>query len=81
VTEVLAGDGVYAEHNLDGLLRADSQSRANFLSQMVQNGIMTRNEARQKENLPKSEDEEANKLTVQVNMTTVDGLGDQDDIE
>ena len=34
----------YAEISLEGLLRGDSKARAAFYSQMVQNGIMTRDE-------------------------------------
>jgi len=63
---------VYAEHEVDGLLRTDSDGRANFYSKMVQNGVMTRAEARQKENLPYVEG--SDELTVQVNMTNLDDL-------
>lgn len=38
--------------NVEALLRPDSAARAAFFSQMTQNGLMTRNEARGKENLP-----------------------------
>lgn len=41
-----------AEFAVEGLLRADSQARATFYQLMVQNGLMTRNEVRRKENLP-----------------------------
>jgi len=39
--------------NMEGLLRGDSQARAEFLQKMVQNGIYTPNEARSYENKPK----------------------------
>ncbi|WP_235889946.1 phage portal protein [Brucella haematophila] len=39
--------------NMEGLLRGDSQARAEFLQKMVQNGIYTPNEARAYENKPK----------------------------
>lgn len=42
----------YAEFNVEGLLRADSAARATFYATMTQNGIMTRAEARKRENLP-----------------------------
>jgi len=58
---------VYAEHNVEGLLRADSEKRANFYSSAVQNGWMTRAEIRKKENLPPKDG--SDELTVQVNMT------------
>ena len=63
---------VLAEHNVEGLLRTDSAGRAAFLSQMVQNGLMTRNEGRKKENLAPMDG--ADELTVQVNMTSLEDL-------
>ena len=42
----------YAEFNIEGLLRADSASRASFYQTLVQNGILTRDEVRRLENLP-----------------------------
>jgi HK97 family phage portal protein len=64
--------GVYAKFNLDALLRGDAASRASFFSTMVQNGIMTRNEVRAKNDLDpiKGGDE----LTVQSNMLDLDKL-------
>lgn len=73
------GQGYYASFNLDELLRGDSQARASFLSQMTQNGIYTRNEGRAKENLPRSTDPNADKLTVQSNMTVLEKLGTMPD--
>ena len=64
----------YAEFSIEGLLRADSAGRAEFLSKMVNNGLMTRDEGRQKENLP-PKGGNADKLTVQTAMTTLDQLG------
>ncbi|WP_153887438.1 phage portal protein, partial [Acinetobacter baumannii] len=43
----------YVEFSIEGLLRADSNTRAEFYSKMVNNGIYTRDEVREKENLPK----------------------------
>jgi HK97 family phage portal protein len=65
--------GVYAEFSIEGLLRADSQARAQFYSTMVQNGLMTRNEVRKRENMPTVDGGDA--LTAQVNMAPIDGLG------
>ena len=62
----------FAEHKVEGLLRADSGARAAFYSQMAQNGIMSRNEIRKKENLPPVEG--GDELTVQVNLTPVQDL-------
>lgn len=63
---------IVSEFNVDGLLRADSGARATFLSTMVQNGIMTRNEARALENRSPMEGGDA--LTVQSNLVEVDQL-------
>lgn len=64
---------LYPEFSVEGLLRADSTARANFYSTMAQNGIMTRNEIRSKENLPAMEGGDV--LTVQVNLTPLADLG------
>lgn len=62
------------EHNVEGMLRTDSKARAEFYSSMAQNGLMTRNEIRKKENLPMVDG--ADSLTVQVNLTPLEGLGE-----
>lgn len=51
-TQFFADDPEYfVEFIVDGLLRADSESRGAYLNRMVLNGTMTRNEARAIENL------------------------------
>lgn len=57
---------LFAEFNLDALLRADSEKRAAFYSTMCQNGLYTRNEARARENLPPLEGGDI--LTVQSSL-------------
>lgn len=64
----------FAEFALEGLLRADSASRAAFYSVMVQNGIFTRDYCRAKENEPPMGGNAA-VLTVQSNMLPIDKLG------
>lgn len=65
----------FAEHNVDGLLRADSKTRAELYKILVENGIMDRNEVRRKENLkPRPE---AGQLTAQVNLAPLDKLGEK----
>lgn len=64
---------LYAEFNLEGLLRADSAGRAQLYSQMVQNGIYTRNEVRHKENLEPMPG--GDELTAQSNLLPLDKLG------
>ncbi len=63
---------VFAEHNVEGFLRGDSAARANFHSQALQNGWKTINEVRKVENLPRSDDPEADKLRVQLNIAPID---------
>lgn len=66
--------GVYAEFNLEGLMRADSAGRAALYASAAQNGWMTRNEIRALENLPPAEDG-GDELTVQSNLLPLDKLG------
>jgi HK97 family phage portal protein len=70
-------DNLYLRFNYEGLLRADSAGRAAFYSQGLQNGWISRNEVRAKENLNRSDDEGMDDYTVQVNMTTIGKLGEQ----
>lgn len=63
----------YVEFSVEGLLRADSAGRASYLSQMTQNGLMTRNEGRRLENM--SEKEGGDQLTVQSNLVPLELLG------
>ncbi|KAB2902140.1 MAG: phage portal protein [Burkholderiaceae bacterium] len=63
-----------SEWALEGLLRGDSAARAAFYSQMVQNGVMTRDDVRRLENLPLMGGN-ANVLTVQSNLLPIDALG------
>lgn len=69
----------FAEFSIEGLLRADSAARAAFYSTMTQNGVMTRNEARHKENLPPQPG--GDQLTVQSNLLPLDQLGRSDNTE
>lgn len=69
---------IYPEFSIEGLMRADSAARATLYSQMVQNGIYTRDECRMKENLPRMGGN-ASVLTVQTNLSPIDQLGRGDD--
>lgn len=71
---ISAGDRrlFYAEYNIDGLLRADSAARAALYSSFAQNGVMTRDEIRAKENLPPMAG--GDQLTVQSNLVPLDKL-------
>lgn len=61
------------EFNFDALLRGNAKDRAELHAKNVQNGIMTRNECRQLENLPPVEG--ADELTAQTNLVPVRMLG------
>lgn len=65
----------YAEFNVEGLLRADSKSRAEYYGMMVDRGLMTRDEVRVKENFPPMGGNAA-VLTVQSAMMPIDKLGE-----
>lgn len=62
-----------AEFALDALLRGSPTQRADLYSKNVQNGIMTRNECRQLENLPPVTG--ADSLTAQSNLLPLPMLG------
>jgi HK97 family phage portal protein len=64
----------FPEYNREALLEADSAAKAAFLSSMVQNGLMTRNEGRAKLNQSKVAGADA--LTVQSNLLPLDKLGE-----
>jgi HK97 family phage portal protein len=66
----------YVKFNVEGLLRGDSAARANLYSVFVQNGIMTRAEVRELEDLEPYEGKGADKLTAQVNLTTLEHIGE-----
>ena len=63
------------EFALDALLRGNPTQRAELYAKNVQNGIMTRNECRQLENLPQGAEVFANALTAQSNLLPLDMLG------
>lgn len=63
---------INVDHDVSGLIKMDSQSKAQFLATLVQNGLMTRNEARKILNLP--EVDGGNELTVQTNLSPLDLL-------
>lgn len=63
------------EFSLDALLRGSLKDRMAIYAQAVQNGISTRNECRQLENLPPSRAPNADALTVQTNLVPIDKLG------
>ena len=68
----------YAEFSIEGLLRGDAAARAALYSVMVNNGIWSRDEVREKENMP-ARGGNADVLTVQSAMVPLDLIGTQND--
>lgn len=64
----------YAEHLVESLLRADMAGRANYYTSLITAGVMARDEARRKENLP-SMGGNAAILTVNPGITPLDQIG------
>lgn len=64
----------YIEHNLDGLLRGDFKARMEGYSSAIQHGVMTPDEAREKEGRQKMEG--GDKLYMQGAMMPLDRLGE-----
>jgi HK97 family phage portal protein len=68
-------EGVRIEFNLEGLLRGDSKTRADFYASGLQNGWRTINEVREKENLPPVEGGDVPRMQMQnVPITEAGGL-------
>ena len=65
--------GDYCEFCVEGLLRGDSKSRAEYYASAIQNGWMTPNEARRKENMPDAPG--GDQLFIQSNLQPVDMAG------
>jgi HK97 family phage portal protein len=66
----------YAEFNSDALLIMDSKSRAELWSKYANNGFVSRNEVRRKENLPSSPDKGMDSFTVQTALIPIELLGE-----
>jgi len=54
--------GLYFKHIVEGLLRANSADRASYYKSMISTGVMTPNEAREKEDMNPSQDPLADEL-------------------
>jgi phage portal protein BeeE len=68
----------FPKFNVEGLLRADTQARAAFYTAMVNNGIFTRDQCREKEDMEPMGGNAA-VLTVQSAMVPLDAIGQADD--
>ena len=68
--------GLFVEFNVTGLLRADSQARAEFYNKIFQVGGISPNEIRAKENMNPDDSPAANQKYVMLNMVPLDMAGD-----
>lgn len=66
----------YFEFNLNGLLRGDAKTRAEYYNKLFQIGAMSQNEIRSKENL-NSVGPLGDKLYVPMNMAAIDEVSDE----
>jgi HK97 family phage portal protein len=64
----------FIRFNFEGLLRANSLERAQFYASMLQNGVFSRNEVREKENLNRVDEDGMDDRTVQSNMALIQFL-------
>lgn len=69
----------FADHDVTGFIKMDSKTRAEIQSIQVQNGIKTRNEQRKANNDPVVTG--GDDLTVQVNLTPLEKLGETPVVE
>ena len=70
--------GYYVEHVLEGLLRGDAKSRAEFYKIMWELGVMSPNDIRSKENMNPIDG--GNKYFVPMNYNTLDNAGQMDSV-
>jgi HK97 family phage portal protein len=68
---------IYSKFNLNDLYRGDMQSRADFYTKMLNNGVLSINEVRGKEELNPTSGGDTH--TVQVNQIALDRLGKYSD--
>ena len=67
----------YIKFNVNGLLRGNVKDRADYYKTAITNGWMTVNEVREKEDLNKVDDGDSN--YIQMNMTTINQIGEEED--
>jgi len=69
---------VSADHDVKGFIKMDAKTRAEVQASQAQNGTRTRNELRKEDNMPPKEG--ADDLTVQVNLTPAQSLGEMEKV-
>lgn len=76
MTPAERAEGLYARYNADALLAFNSTARINFITQAVQNSILTPNEGRAL--LERGAMAGGDKLLAQVNLALLENLGDNE---
>lgn len=71
----------FVEFDLKGEERGSFRDRTEGYARMIQSGIMTPNEVRATENLPPSDDENADKLHIQSGTVPIDSAGEEPEID
>lgn len=64
--------GTYFKFNVNGLMRGDTQARTDFYQSMIRNGIATSNDLRKLEELPPSDEPNADKLWITGDLYPLD---------
>jgi HK97 family phage portal protein len=72
---------LYFKHIVEGLLRADAKSRAEFYAIMKRNGFMTINEIREKEDLNPHDSPLADALWTEMNLVPIENYSTQADAD
>lgn len=73
----IEGNRYYAEFEMDGLLRGDSEAQAKILAAEIQNGVRTPNEHRKLRNLNRYDDPAADRLYIQGATVPIESAGVQ----
>lgn len=67
---------VIVDHDEDDFVKMDSKAKTEMLSTLGNSGFISRNDGRDRLGLARSTEENADKLTVQTAMTTIDKIGE-----
>jgi HK97 family phage portal protein len=81
ITRELTGAGIFAEYDVNGLLRGDMKTRFSSYAQGIQWGWLSRDEVRGYENLEPIPDGEGSKFLVPSNMQVVDEENEPDETD
>ena len=72
LTQLQRAKGFYFKFNVNGLLRGDTAARTNFYQMMIRNGIASSNDLRKLEELPPSDNKNADQLWITGDLYPLD---------